>query len=196
MYSHEVESGGFGVSKCAIENGIPEGHWKRLLAVPPGITPVGVAADSHGAIYLSDSDANKVFKFSTNGKLALTYGRLNAQKPGSYDRLTFIAPERLASWTDPDGHDRLLVLEGGGPNRVSEWSDDGRLLREWMVAQTKANGGYAVDPRHPDLVYMPGQRDWLDRFRVDYKTGKWETDAVWPHVVTSVLDETNRFILF
>jgi hypothetical protein len=193
---HEAESGSFVVSKCAIENGIPDGHWKKLLAVPAGIAPAGIAADSHGAIYLSDSDANKVFKFSANGKLALTYGHLNAQKPGSYDRLTFIAPEKLASWTDADGHDRLLVLEGGGPNRVSEWSDDGRLLREWMVAQTKANGGYAVDPRHPDLVYVPGQRDWLDRFRIDYKTGKWETDAVWPQVVNSVLDETNRFILF
>lgn len=187
---HEAEPGGFVVSSAGLHNGLPLGDWQRVLALPPGINPSGLAIDGHANIYVTDSAANKVYKFDASGRPPIAFGRLDAQVPGAYDRLSFIAPEKIASWTDPDGHDRLVVLEAGGPNRLSEWGDDGKLLREWMVPQTGSNHGYAPDPRHPNLIYMLGQRGWLDRFRVDYKTGKWETDAVWPGVGITLADRT------
>ena len=39
--------------------------------------------DSHDRIYLSDAGANKVYQFDRSGKKLLTYGRLDAQKPGA-----------------------------------------------------------------------------------------------------------------
>ena len=53
-----------------------------------------------------------------------------------------MSPAKLAVWTDAQGEDRLLVVEQAGPNRVSEWSAEGRLLREFQSLQTKANDGY------------------------------------------------------
>ena len=41
------------------------------------------------------------------------------------------------------------MVEDGGPNRVSEWSADGRLLREFLPPQTRANDGWTVDPEQP-----------------------------------------------
>ena len=102
---------------------------------------------------------------------------------GRYDPQTFMAPEKLACWTDRQGRDRLLVVEMAGPNRLSEWDgDSGELLRQWQVPQTRANDGYAVDPRHPDLIYLQGARDSLVRWHVDYATGNWTPEAVWTRI--------------
>ena len=34
------------------------------------------------------------------GKVLLTYGRLDVQKPETYDPLTLMSPGKLATWTD------------------------------------------------------------------------------------------------
>jgi hypothetical protein len=154
-----------------------------LFRLPAGITPFDIEVDSHNRIYISDSAANHIFQFDAQGRQLRVYGRLNEQVPGRYDSQTFMAPEKLACWTDAQGQDRLLVVEMAGPNRLSEWSGaDGRLLRQWVVPQTHANDGYAADPRHPDLVYALGQRDTLVRWKIDYATGQWTPEAVWTQV--------------
>ncbi len=113
--------------------------------------------------------ANKVFQLDANGKITRTFGKLDAQKPGAYDRETLMAPGKLATWRDEAGNDRLLIVENAGPNRVSEWSSEGKLLREFLSLQTKANDGYAIDPENPSHVYIPGHGGWLTRFKVDYE---------------------------
>ncbi len=158
----------------------------RLFTVPAGVKPFDVEVDSHDRIYLSDSDANHVYQFDAHGKGLLTFGKLDAQKGGTYDPLSFMAPEKLACWTDAQGKDRLLVVEQSGPNRLSEWScDDGKMIRQWVVPQTRANDGYAVDPRHPDRLYVPGQGHTLVRWKIDYVTGQWTPEAVWTNVGTT-----------
>ena len=108
---------------------------------------------------------------------------------GTYDPQSFLAPEKLACWTDAQGQTRLLVVEQSGPNRLSEWSGDtGALLRQWVTPQTRANDGYAIDPRHPDLAYVLGQRDTLVRWKIDYATGRWTPLAVWFQVGSSGFD--------
>jgi hypothetical protein len=175
---------GYEVAVQPLQAGLPQGGWKRLFAVPSGVTPADVEVDGRGRVYLSDPAANHVYQFDPSGKKVRTYGRLNAQKPGTYDPQTLISPEKLAVWSPAEGEDRLIIVEQGGPNRASEWSADGALLREFLSLQTKANDGYAVDPEHPDHVYIGGQGGWLTRFRVDDAKGTWTVDAVWPQVGT------------
>lgn len=177
---HETPNGGFAISRLTLKDGLPAGTWKQLFKLPASIHPFDCEMDSKGFIYISDPQANKVYKFSAAGKKVLTYGRLDKQKIGSYDKYSFMSPEKLATWTDSQGNCRLIVVEQGGPNRVSEWSDDGKLLREWVSPQTQANGGYVIDPKHSDHVYIRGQQDTLIRYKVDFKNDKWITDAVWP----------------
>ncbi len=174
---HKSETG-FVVS----ETKIPGGAWQRVFAVPQNIAPADLEVDAHGRFYLSDSAANKVFQLDQSGKVTRTFGHLSVQKPGAYDRETFMAPHKLATWTTAQGEDRLLVVEDAGPNRVSEWSADGKFVRDFMSLQTKANDGYAADPENPSHVYLPGQRGWLTRFKVDYTSGVWAVDAVWPFI--------------
>src|SRR3954452_14394795 len=91
---------------------------------------------------------------------------------------------KLAAWTTKDGEDRLLIVDHAGPNRGSEWTGDGTFVRDFLSLQTKANDGYAVDPDHPEFVYVPTHHNWLTRFRVDYATGAWTVSAVYPNVST------------
>ncbi|HEY3323478.1 MAG TPA: hypothetical protein VGP72_23695 [Planctomycetota bacterium] len=175
-------TGAFEVATKTIKAGLPDGEWQRLFAVPAGVKPADIEVDSHGRVYLSDTAANKVYQFDRTGKQLLSYGRLDAQKPGAYDPQTLMAPGKLATWTTAEGEDRLIIVEHAGPNRASEWSADGKLLREFTSLQTKANDGYAVDPEHPEQIYIGGQEGWLTRFRVDFAKGTWTVDAVWPNV--------------
>lgn len=178
LYALHAEGDGFAVS----ETKLPGGAWQRIFAVPQNINPADLEVDSHGRFYLSDTAANKVFQLDRAGKTLRTFGRLDAQKPGSFDPQTLMSPGKLATWTDAEDNDRLLIAENAGPNRVSEWSADGKFLREFLSLQTKANDGYAFDPEHPDEVYIPGQRGWLTRFKVNFETRVWTIDAVWPFV--------------
>jgi len=181
---HTGADGAWEVSAVRLEAGIPQKPWQRLFALPPGVQPADVEVDRQQRIYLSEPAANKVHQFDRSGRLLRSYGRLASQQPGSHDRLTLMKPGKLAVWTDAEGNDRLLVVEHAGPNRVSEWSGDGRLLREFVGLQTHANSGHAVDPEHPEQVYLAGHDGWLTRFVVDYDNGAWTVDAVWPQVGT------------
>ncbi len=186
LYVLEENAPSFVVTSTILEKGLPKGPLQKLLAVPPGINPAALAVDRTGSIYLADSEANKIYKMAVDGHILMTIGRLATQEPGAYDRLSFIAPEKLALWYGTDDRPKLLVLEAGGPNRLTEWDDQGQLLREWLPPQTKSNGGYTEDPHDTSRIYIRGQRGWLDRFRVDASTGIWAVDAVWPHVGENV----------
>ena len=179
------EGNGFAVSAAALKSGVPQSELVRVMTVPGEVKPTELEVDSRGRIYLADAQANKVYQFAPDGRPLKTLGRLSVQKAGAYDPETLMSPEKLSCWRDAEGRDRLIVVERHGLDRVSEWSaDDGRLLREWQSAQTFANAGYAVDPRHPEQLYIQGHGGWLIRFGVDYKTGEWRTQAVWPDVCT------------
>jgi hypothetical protein len=189
LYILHARGGGFAVLSLALADGWEKARPSLLFKVPAGMKPFDIEVDSHARVYLSDSAANHVYQFDAHGRLLRTYGRLGAQAPGHYDAQTFMAPEKLACWTDAQGQDRLLVVEMAGPNRLSEWSgDSGALLRQWVVPQTHSNDGYAVDPHHPDLLYLQGQRDTMVRWKIDYATGQWTPDAVWSQVGPSGFD--------
>ena len=155
---------------------------QRTFLVPDSVKPCDLEVDSHGRFYLSDPAANRVYQLDRDGKITRTFGRRAAQQPGAYDPETFISPGKLAVWTDAQADDRLLVVDDGGPNRVSEWNADGRLLRTFVPPQTRANDGWTIDPDHPEHAYIAGQKDWLVRFKVDYERHTWTIDAVWPDV--------------
>jgi hypothetical protein len=180
LYALHAEGAGFAVSAVHVGAGVAQGGWQRVFTVPAKIKPFDMKVDSRGRFYLSDEAANHVYQLDAKGKVLLIYGRLDVQKQGTFDPLTLMSPGKLATWLDADGNDRLLILENAGPNRIAEWGADGKLIREFLSLQTKANEGYGIDPEHPEHLYIPGHKGWLTRFRVDYEKRTWTTDAVWP----------------
>jgi hypothetical protein len=180
MLSHDL-GGQFEVQAVPLEGGLPHGDFRNVYRLLT-FNHSGFAIDSHGRVYIGDLLHNVVTQFDLNFKFLRKFGRLREQVSGQYDPLTLMSPGRFTTWTDRDGNDRLIIVEQAGPNRVTEWSADGKLIREFPSLQTKANDGYAVDPEHPDHLYIGGHDDWLTRFKFDYEKHTWTIDAVWPHV--------------
>ncbi|MDB5297449.1 MAG: hypothetical protein JWO31_3432, partial [Phycisphaerales bacterium] len=181
LYVLHADGAGFAVTRYAIDRGLPTVP-RKLYDLPAGVDPLGLAVDGHANVYVSDAAAAQVYRLDAAGAVAQRYGKGGTQAPNAYDPAVLMIPGKIAAWTDADGRDRLLILESAGPNRVSEWGADGRMIREWLSLQTRANDGYAIDPEHPEHIYLPGQQNWLTRFKVDYAANKWTVDAVWPDV--------------
>jgi hypothetical protein len=154
--------------------------WSQPLPLSGLKDPRDLAVDSQGRLYVADAGVNRVLRFASTGQFEFTFGAADAQREGHYDPLVFMRPTRLACWRDAEGKERMLIVEADGPSRISEWSTDGRLLRDWHGLLTHAgNSGFAADPEAPEQLYICGQNDTLLRYRVDYATGKWTLEAVW-----------------
>ncbi|MGI6496420.1 MAG: hypothetical protein ACOX5G_10120 [Kiritimatiellia bacterium] len=172
------------IGALPIADGIPQGGVRELFRLPEALSPNDIAVDSRTRFYVSDPKANHVYQFSPEGQSLRVFGAKDVQESGTFDPSTFMTPTRIACWTDAGGLDRLLVVEASGPNRVTEWNGGtGALLAEYPSFQTKANSGYAMDPDHPDHIYLPVHQNWLARYIVDYEKGEWKLDAVFPDVV-------------
>lgn len=195
------------MSDLPLKEGLPAGPRRRRfpvanLTAPPRGTwpdrtriwtplPPGFAVDSREDFYVSDPRHNQVYRLDSQGRIVYRFGRAAKQKPGHYDEHVFMTPTQLAVWTDTRGQDRLLILERGGPGRVSEWTPDGHLLRQWFLGPWSGDQGYAVDPEDPEHVYGVCASEaipsfGLIRFRVNYDTGDWKVDAVWPDICSCI----------
>ncbi|MFZ2654037.1 MAG: hypothetical protein WAX69_03920 [Victivallales bacterium] len=183
---HIDEKGKRVVSAIALKAGLPDGAWRRLCGIAGIEHPAGFAMDSKRNIYISDTEANQVYKLDAQGKILNRFGRMTEQKPGHYDEQVFMSPGCLAIWKDQRGEERLLVVELSGPNRVSEWTPDGKLVRQWSAATFGADSGYAIDPDIPEHLYVatyePATGSGLIRYKVNYEERTWKVDAVWPTV--------------
>ena len=190
---HQDARQGVVVSEVALQNGVPSGRPQRRFTVadlrfpdpaPPGPQELfDVQADAAG-YYVSDLRGNQVYRLDPAGHILHRYGRATVQRPGHYDHEVFMSPGKLALWTGPDGQERLLIVERSF-GRVSEWSVDGKLLREWILG-INGDSGYCADPERPGDLYVPLYGTYtgrgLARFKIDYQTGGWQVDAVWPDV--------------
>jgi hypothetical protein len=176
------------VSALALKDGLPDGAWKPLCRIAQADAPADLVVDGKGRLYVSDTRANQVWQFDATGKMLRAFGKRTTPVGGRYDSTSFIAPGKLAAWTDDRGKDRLIVIEMAGPCRISEWGEDGAMIRDWLPAQTRANFGWCIDPTKPDIAYVSGSgnnlvdKGWLNRFQIDAKTGTWRCESAWPGV--------------
>lgn len=203
------------VSKLRLTDGLPApgAAWVKMFDLPATEIPVPTSmAVGSGAkmLYVSDATSNIVAKIDgESGKRLLNFGE-HQQVPvpepqsGTYDAGRLMGPTSIAVWagagtTGSDTADHVLVLETLGPARLGEWNSNGKLVRSWMTPQTKANDGWAIDPDNPDDVYVmqqggaapaggvwPKGAQYLNRFKVDTVSGRFETDAVFPNMSNTI----------
>ncbi len=170
----------------ALAEGLPTGEWQAVCTVREIANPTDMERDAEGFFYISDLPANRVYRLDPSGTLVHTYGGSGAQTAGAYDPEVFMAPRKLAVWRDDQEQDRLIVVEAAGPGRVSEWRPDGTRIRQWFFLQPSVLLGYGADPTDPGALYAPANSPvtgkGFNRFRLDYTTGQWTCDAVWPDV--------------
>lgn len=191
----EKRDGGWTVRHAALppDGRFDPGAWSVPVPLAGLRDPQDIAVDGSGRYFVADPQLNRVLRFNPAGRLELAFGAADAQREGHYDPEVFMEPTRVACWRDAEGRDRLLVVEAGGPSRITEWSTDGTLLRDWHGLLTHAgNSGFAPDPEDPTDLTMCGHENTLLRYRVDDASGQWELRAVWHGVETGSFPQIIR----
>ena len=186
LYALQHDGGQWKVSAIALNAGMPQGDWQPVATIQGIDNVTDCKLDARGNLYVSDLKGNQVYKLNPRGQIVHRFGRATIQRPGHYDEQVFMSPGKLALWTDGQGQDRLLIVETSGPNRMSEWTTDGKLLRQWFCGNWAADGGYCADPENPEHIYTTtvssATLKGLIRYKVDYDKGTWTVDAVWPDI--------------
>ena len=174
--------------------------WSKPVSLRGLKDPRDLAIDSAGRFFVADAALNRVLRFSPDRRsgirqnsqserdflrsslpkfvLDASFGAADAQREGYYDPETSMQPIRLALRRDKTGRESLLVVENEGSCRVAEWTPDGELLRDWGYSLS-GNTGFAVDPKSPQDVYLPGGNNTFLRYHVNYDTADWKLQSVW-----------------
>jgi len=134
-------------------------------------SPVAVAIDRRGNLYISDAGAtNQIKVFSGSGKLLRTIGVAGPSKAGAYDPLHMNNPAGIAI----DEKEQLWVTENDFlPKRVSVWSLDGRLIKAFY-GPPKYGGGGALDQQDKNAFYYSEGATGATgamKFKIDWKKG-------------------------
>jgi DNA-binding beta-propeller fold protein YncE len=83
-------------------------------------SPNGIAVDSHGNVYVTDYDNNRVQKFDTNGNFITKWG------DGGTNNIQFDDPQGIAV----DTHDNVYVTDYS-LNRVQKFDSNGNCITKW-----------------------------------------------------------------
>ncbi|MBO5750825.1 MAG: hypothetical protein J6R80_00280 [Kiritimatiellae bacterium] len=128
---------------------------KKLLRKPSTKILHGIATDADGNLYRCDTNSSEqcVKVFAPNGRLIRRIGKRGGRVEGVYDPLAMGNPVDVA--IDAVGH--VWVCENSFlPKRVSVWTREGKLVREY-VGTPYYGGGGSID-KAGRYAYYSGMR--------------------------------------
>ena len=116
--------------------------------------PRGLAVDAKGRVLVTDVAAAEqcVKVFAADGRFERRIGRQGGRREGPFN------PEAMGNPTGigVDARGQVWVAENDTlPKRISAWSADGRLIRDFL-GPPGYGGGAALDPRVPGRAYFKG----------------------------------------
>ena len=145
----------------------PEGGYPAVVS--EGLEdPRGIAVSKDGLIYVSDcGSCHQVKVFDKAGKLVRTVGKAGVPCSGPYDEYRMNCPHGLAI----DCSNRLWVAENDSiPKRISQWDENGKLLRAWYGPGKYGEGG-TLDSVHPERFYY-ADGGGTQEYEINWKTGE------------------------
>lgn len=129
------------------------GHSQTLIDGPL-TKPLGLAVSATGNILVSDCGAADpcVKTFSPDGQPLGRIGTPGGRREGRFDPQAMTDPRALTV----DAKDQVWVGEYSYlPKRISVWTLDGKLVRDWMGPPFYGGGG-ALDPQNPARAFYKG----------------------------------------
>ena len=138
--------------------------------------------DEHNALYGTEDvrflGDNQVKVFDATGKFIRAIG--TPRTIGKHDQQAMRCPMGVAI----DANDRLWVCEWDMlPKRISVWSRDGKLIREFIGAH-KYGGGGTLDPGDKSQMVYDGMV-----FKLDWENGTWKLDSTIVDIMNALNDD-------
>ncbi|MEX0653447.1 MAG: sugar-binding protein [Phycisphaeraceae bacterium] len=141
----------------------------------PGLArPVALAADADGHVLVFDAGPDSQVKaYSPEGELVYTSGKQGGRPlRGRFDE----QGTRHVASVAVDAEGRVWTVESHhDPRRVSVWSQDGSLARDYIGNTGYSATGTYLNPDEPDAAYVGSVRMAIDRETRSYDV----TDILW-----------------
>lgn len=134
--------------------------------------PRAMAFNSAGELVVLDAMSGIVRVFDLASKQVVRQFGKPGPKLGKYD------PQELSNAValSIDNRDKLwLVEQSFQPKRITRWSADGQIEKEFY-GPTHYGGGGMLDPRDKSVINHLGMK-----FRIDYKTRQWKLESRLAH---------------
>jgi hypothetical protein len=126
-------------------------------------------AQRNDLLVVEAAPAEQVKRYSLDGQLRATYGRLGGRQDGPYVAADF----RGVSSIVPDGRGGFYVAENSGaPRRVAHFDAEGRVAHEWYGPCSFFTRP-AVDPQDPRKVWYALEAGSMVLATIDYAVGTW-----------------------
>lgn len=146
--------------------------------VVQGLTaPLRISFDatSNDLLVVEAEPAHQVKRYSLDGKLRATYGRLGGRLDGTYMPTDFRGVSSIVA----DGRGGFYICENSGaPRRVAHFDAQGRVLHEWY-----GPCGFftrpAVDPQDPTKVWYSPEHGSMVLATIDYEAGTWKVSETY-----------------
>jgi hypothetical protein len=144
-----------------------------------------MAVDAAGQVFLTDRKAQQVKVYGKDGKFLRAIGAAGGRaKTGPWQPDGLLNPLGIAV----DARGRLWVAEeDSSPKRVSVWSAEGRLLRDFIGPTGYGGTGANADPDDPTRVFGSGCE-----FRLDRRTNRAEVVAALGPVAGQLMKTRGR----
>lgn len=136
-------------------------------------TPVALAVDGQGKLYVADHASSNV-KVYSNGtpqaKLVQQIGEQGGRRPGKWNPQQMGNPTAVAIEARTDGVQYLWVVEPiESPRRVSVWDMQGKCVRDYIGNTHYSASGGAMSDNMPDLGLYGGVTYKIDYDKYTYQ---------------------------
>ncbi len=149
---------------------------KTELFTDEPIKPIAIAADKDNNIYVYDGDYARlnIQVYDSNGNKVRTIGKPGGHTVGNWNPEEIGFPETKVAIAI-DGHSHLwIVEETKTPKRISQWTTDGKFLRDFL-GNTEYGGGGCLDPYDKTKVYysdVSNGKHGVMEFQLDWENHK------------------------
>lgn len=141
------------------------------------VAPNKIALNSaDGTFFVAETgNSRQVKRFSRDGKLEATFGRVGGRKTGKYMAEDFQELSSLAA----DGQGGFWITEAlSAPRRTAHFDANGKLLGEWLGGQQFYTWA-APDPEDANMFWMDSQWGWIMQVQVDWDKRTWKALATY-----------------
>jgi len=115
---------------------------------------------------------HKVVRLDSAFNASQTYSE-KARPPGPFDPTRFAGVRDVAA----DLRGGFLIGEPTvAPRRIARVNRDGSIARQWFGGMSFYVNA-TVDPADPQRIYGIAPEGWINVYRIDYGTGRWEIEA-------------------
>jgi len=146
------------------------GETSRIIVKNTELTnPQGLAIDSKGLFYITDSEEKIIKVFDQNGNLVKTIGKAGGPPAGIWDPNYMVNPAGIS--VDKNGNlwmaDNTYV-----PKRIQRFDQNGNPDKTFLGPTQYGGGGY-MDSKSRDYLYYQGMK-----FTLDWDTYNWELTSL------------------